>query len=221
MIDRAVLRLAWSSLRRTRPVSEWGEGRGRPIDRWYVDSWIAGHGAAVRGDVLEVLEDLYASRLGAERVHVVDIDEANPRASVVGDLCDAETLPRAAYDCVILTQTLHLLSSPAAALRHVLEALRPGGTLLLSSPLVSRTTGPADRYRWTPLGLHELLTHVLDGAGDGAQIDAEVTEVRGHGNMLAARAFLLGIACEDLDAAVLDVHDEAFPLVVTAVVRRR
>jgi hypothetical protein len=42
-----------------------------------------------------------------------------------------------------------------------------------------------------------------------------------HGNQVVCRAFLLGAAIDDLPPEVRDVEVPDFPLVVTAVVRRR
>jgi len=64
-----------------------------------------------------------------------------------------------------------------------------------------------DHWRYTPLGLRTLLAKVLP--------DAEVT-VEAHGNVLAATAFLYGIAVEELSDAELDVDDPRYPLIVCA-----
>jgi hypothetical protein len=41
------------------------------------------------------------------------------------------------------------------------------------------------------------------------------------GNSLTCRAFLAGLAAEDLDPAVLAVNDDQYPLLVTALVPRQ
>ena len=40
--------------------------------------------------------------------------------------------------------------------------------------------------------------------------------VEAHGNVLAATAFLQGLACIEVSAAKLDVRDEAYPVIVAA-----
>jgi SAM-dependent methyltransferase len=201
-----VAQVRWASLRRTRPISAWGYDRGTPVDRWYVERFLAEHAHLVRGHVLEVKEDLYASTLGAARITVLDIDAANPRATLIGDLVDPSTLPAGAYDTAVITQTLQYVSDPAAAVANLITSLAPGGHLLLTTPLVSRLSGPQDRWRWTALGMRTLLAD-----HPGAQVAA-------HGNCLAARAFLAGLAAEDVGAARLRVQDPQYPLLVTAVV---
>ncbi len=78
-------------VRRTRPLTSWGEERGLPTDRWYIESDLSDHAHHLRGHVLEVKGDHYASRFGATAVDVVDIDASNADANVVGDLCEAST----------------------------------------------------------------------------------------------------------------------------------
>lgn len=211
---RAVLRARFGDVRRTAPLTAWGEERGTPVDRHYIESFLTGHADAVAGCALEVKEDLYASRLGAATVDVVDLDPLNPRATVVGDLCDPATLGTRSYDTVLLTQTLQYLPDPVAGLRNLLRALRPGGSLLVTVPCLQRVDGPPDLWRWTPTGLERHLRAALGAA------DADL-EVVGLGNSLAARSFLFGLAREDLDPAVLAADDPAYPLVVGAWVRPR
>ncbi len=206
---RLAFRLRWSGTRRTDPLSEWGFERGTAVDRHLIEQFLVEHGDLVHGRVLEVKEDLYASRLGATGVEVLDIDPANPLATIVGDLCDRTTLPAQGFDAAIVTQTLQLVPDPAAALVNLLHALRPGGAALVTVPTVSRLAGDQDRWRWTALGFREL---VALAGGQG--------EVRARGNLLACRAFLMGAAVEDLPDGVLDADDPDYQLLVTAVVRR-
>lgn len=210
-LRRAVLTARFGNLSRTHPMTDWGTGRGTPVDRWYIERYLQSHASAVAGRVLEVKMDAYASWLGASTVEVVDIDPANARADVVGDLCDEATLEPGRYDAAVITQTLQFVSDPVAAVRNLLVALRPGGTLLLTVPCLSRLCDASDRWRWTPAGLGHLLAGV---AGPGANI-----EVTGLGNGLAGRAFLFGLAAEDLPATTLALEDVDYPLIVGARVR--
>lgn len=207
----AALRMRFGNLRRTEPLSAWGSQRGKPVDRWYIERYLADHAELVCGDALEVKDDMYATRYGATTVDVVDIDPGNTAATVVGDLCRPGTLQRGRYDVAIVTQTLQLMADPAEAVRNLLAGLRPGGCLLLTVPTLSRLVDDSDLWRWTPAGLRRLLA-----ASAPAGADVEVT---GLGNGLAARAFLFGLATQDLDEVVLAKPDPHYPLLVGARVR--
>jgi SAM-dependent methyltransferase len=182
------------------------------VDRWYIEYFLKERANLVQGHVLEVKEDVYATRFGASSVDVVDIDASNERATIVGDLCDPTTLQAARYDAAIVTQTLQFVSDVEAALRNLLRSLRAGGSLLITVPALSRLCGPDDRWRWTPIGLEQQLW---------AAMTAEPAEVKvaGLGSSLSARAFLFGLAADDLDEEVLKVHDPDVPLVVVGCVR--
>lgn len=210
-LRRAAARVRFGSLRRTEPLSAWGSSRGKPIDRWYIERFLAGHTDLVCGHALEVKSDQYATRFGAGSIDVVDIDADNASATIVGDLCRPGLLPSSSYDIAIITQTLQLVEAPVTAMQQILRALRPGGSLLLTVPTMSRLVSEADRWRWTPSGMREALAAA-------APAHAEIRTV-GLGNGLAARAFLFGLAVEDLDRNVLARDDPHYPLIVGGLVR--
>ena len=201
-------------LRRTAPLCDsFGFSRGKPVDRVYIEAFLARHAADIRGRVLEVQKPAYATRFGAGRVDcidVVDLDPANPRATVVADLTDAPQLADDAYDAVVLTQTLQLIYRHEVALATVHRVLKPGGVLLITVPGVT-TVGVAsgDDASWcwsyTRLSLARMLEERF-GAG--------AFEVASHGNVLAAIAFLEGLAAEELTVGELAVQDPDYPLVV-------
>lgn len=203
---RRLLRPAWPAfLRRTRPLSDfWGFDRGTPVDRHYIEGFLAGHRGDIRGRVLEVQDSGYTDRFGSgvEKKDVLDIDPANPKATIVADLADSTELPAAAFDCFILTQTLHLIYDLRGAVKSCHHLLRPGGVLLVTGPAVSRVRS-GDCWRFTPASLGRLLEEQF----------GQVT-VRSYGNVLAATAFLSGMAQEEVPKRLLDKHDEHFPVIV-------
>lgn len=207
-LRRAVIRARFGDLRRIEPASEWGFSRGTPVDRWYIERFLEDNADLIEGHALEVKEDLYATRFGASSVDILDIDDSNSVATVVGDLCEESTLSPRTYDVAVVTQTLQLVPRPLDAVRHLLTSLHSGGSLILTVPSLSRLAGSWDRWRWTPRGMRDLLM-------EAAPPDASVACV-GLGNSLAARAFLFGLAASDLDDRVLAVSDEEYPMVVAA-----
>ena len=55
-------------------------------------------------------------------------------ATIVGDLSSGEGLPADTFDCVICTQTLHVIWDFRAAIRNLQRMLKPGGVLLDDRP---------------------------------------------------------------------------------------
>ena len=117
------------------PVSRtFGFERGKPVDRWYIERFLAEHAADVRGRVLEVAESTYTGWYGGDEVTASDVlfaAEGNPDATVIGDLTTGAGIAEAAYDCFICTQTLQVIYDIRAAVAGTRRLLAPGGALLL------------------------------------------------------------------------------------------
>jgi SAM-dependent methyltransferase len=214
-----IRRPAWlGTIRRTTPLSEhWGRDRGTPVDRYYIERFLTEERAAIRGRVLEVMNADYIERFGVavERQDILDNDPANEAATIVADLAAADSVPSELFDCVILTQTLQYIYDLEAAVKHVHRILRPGGTLLCTVPAVSRITRlqlESEFWRLTPAACSRLFGEVFAG-GD--------VVVHGHGNVLTAVAFLVGMAMEELSPRELNRDDPFFPLVVTVRATKR
>jgi peptidoglycan/xylan/chitin deacetylase (PgdA/CDA1 family)/glycosyltransferase involved in cell wall biosynthesis/SAM-dependent methyltransferase len=220
-IDAAVRRLAGhgaarvdrGDLRGSDPISPiWGRDRGTPVDRYYIERFLDTHRADIRGRVLEVRDATYTTRFGGSAVSrgdVVDIDASNSRATIVTDLRNATAIASEAYDCVIVTQTLHLIDDIAAAIRECFRILRPGGVVLATAPGIIRIDDEAgldgDYWRLTEASARRLFSEAFP---------LECVGVTTYGNVGTSTAFLNGLAVEELSGAELDAHDPAFPLVV-------
>jgi hypothetical protein len=180
------------------------------VDRWYIDAFVSTRRDAIRGRVLEVQDNAYTTRFGADRVSesiVVDIDPSNPSATLIADLQQVGSLGRQSYDCIILTQTLHLLRRPDNCIDNCFGALRAPGVLLATAPSVSRvspTYPHGDFWRFTPAGMAELFTRCWP---------SDFT-VHAFGSLRTCVAFLMGEVQEELPDNVLDYQDSRFPLTV-------
>ena len=110
-------------LRRTTPLDHlMGYGRGKPTDRVYIERFLKHHRADIRGHVLEVGGSDYMTMFDngeTARADVLHRRPGNPRATLVGDLCTGEGLPKSAFDCMILTQVIHCLPDFNAAIGNV------------------------------------------------------------------------------------------------------
>jgi len=215
-VRRGLVRLArpaWlGMLHRTTPLSDhWGMERGTPIDRHYIARFLDAHRDDIRGHALEVKDSGYVDMFGAAvtRVDVLDIDRTNSAATIVADLCSADAVPSDEFDCIVLTQTLQFIFDVTAAIRHLHRMLRPGGVLLTTVPSIirsDRVLGNQDYWRFTTTTCRRLF---------GETFGDQYVDVGSFGNVLAAVAFLMGMAREELSRGELDTHDDRFPVLIT------
>ena len=130
---------------------------------------------------------------------------------MIADLATGEGVPTAAFDCMILTQTLPFIYDVKKAIANTYGALKPGGVLLASFPGISQISRYdmarwGDYWRFTSLSAQKLLNEVFE-AGD-IQIEA-------HGNVLAAISLLHGLAAEDLEQQELEYSDPDYEVIIT------
>lgn len=200
---------------RQRPLSgDFGYSRGTPVDRFYIEGFLEKHSADIRGHVLEVGDSAYSRRFGGDRVtkqDVLHLDPDRPEVTIVGDLSLPGALPDSSFDCIILTQTLHLIFDLEAAVRQLRDSLRPGGVLLVTVPGVSSVDRGEWSNRWYWSMTEQALTHLLATAFDPSQITATT-----YGNLFAASAFLHGASVEETGTRRLMPTDRTYPVLVAA-----
>ncbi|WP_225009169.1 class I SAM-dependent methyltransferase [Novosphingobium percolationis] len=208
-------RIDFGHLDRTTPVGEiFGPDRGQPIDRLFIEEFLGRNRDAIKGRVLEVGDSSYTMGFGGAavtRADVLHVSGDNPIATIVGDIADPATLPENAFDCIVLTQTLHLIFDMPAAVRNLHRALKPGGTLLLTVPGVSAI----DPWEWRDTWLWSLAPPALERLLQAEFTPADIA-LTSFGNVYSAIAFLAGAAVPDVDPAKLAVEDARFPVVVAA-----
>lgn len=205
-----------NSLWRVRPISRvYGADRGLPIDRYYIERFLATEAHLIGGRVLEIAENSYTRRFGGAKVmqsDVLHVEAGHPNVTLVADLARGENLPSAQFDCILCTQTLPFIFDLCAAMQTLYRILKPGGVLLLTLPGISKISR-YDMERWghywsfTTLSTQRLLSDVFG---------AETVKVSAFGNVLTSTAFLHGLASEELSQMELDTHDPDYELVITA-----
>lgn len=206
-------RVRFGDLKRLTPVSRvFGFDRGTPVDRYYIERFLARNANDIRGRVLEVGDDSYTRRFGGERVtqrDVVHVSPEHPHATIIADLASADHIPSDSFDCIILTQTLHLIYDVGAAISTLHRILKPGGVLLITVPGISQI----DHYDWAGSWYWSFTTHSARRLCEQAFFPEKI-HVETHGNVLAATAFLQGIALEELRADELDFMDRDYQVTI-------
>lgn len=208
--DNEMLRIA--------PVSnQFGFDRGTPIDRYYIERFLAAKSSLISGTVLEIGESSYTRKFGTNvlRSEVLNAVPSD-MATIVGNLATGLNIPSEAFDAIILTQTIQFIYDIKAALKNAYCALKPGGSLLLTASGISQISRYdmdrwGDFWRFTSKSLQMLLKEMAPEA---------VIEVSSCGNVAVAKAFLDGIALEELPSDVLNYQDDDYQVLLTAWVKK-
>lgn len=203
---------------RTSPFStEFGYDRGGPIDRYYIERFLARNALSIKGRVLEIGDNSYTTQYGGENVlksDVLNISDS-PGATFIGDLSNAPHLPSQAFDCIILTQTLHLIYDYKEAIKTCYRILKPNGTLLLTVPGISHIDYDvwSDYWLWsfTKKSVERLLQETFP---------CHSVRVHAYGNVLVATSFLYGMGVSEITNYQLEYADPHYQLVITAVAKK-
>jgi glycosyltransferase involved in cell wall biosynthesis/SAM-dependent methyltransferase len=193
--------------------TEFGYDRGGPIDRYYIENFLQQEAASISGRVLEIGDNSYTLQYGGQQVSqsdILHIDATNPQATFVGDLSAAPQIPDNTFDCLVLTQTLHLIYDFKAALHTCHRILKPGGVLLLTAPGIT----PIDKGEWketwywtfTDKALHRLLAETFPGG---------TVELASFGNVRVATAYLYGLGLPEIPEEFLSYYDPQFQVINT------
>jgi SAM-dependent methyltransferase len=208
--------IRFGDLRRTSPISRcYGYDRGRPIDRYYIENFLESRSNLITGCVLEIGERTYTQAFGkgvdqSDMLHVNDVEGA----TYVDDLAEGLTIPSNTYDCVILTQTLHLIFDMKAALRTIYRILKPGGVLLCTVPGITQAADEDWNETWywalTSNSARRLTEQVFPPGN---------VEISHWGNVLSATCFLQGLAESELTRAELDCVDPEYQVTIAITAR--
>jgi SAM-dependent methyltransferase len=206
----------WSALRNVRPHRQrFGIDRGEPIDRFYIERFLATHQELICGRVAEIGDGNYTRRFGGrqvERSDVLDINEKNDQRTMTIDLTQTGSAPEEVFDCIVCTQTLFEICDCVAVIRTFKKMLRPGGVALVTVPGICQSVrGPMlggagnDWWRFTARSASKVFGEAFS--------DANVT-VHTYGNVLTATALLHGLVQEELTQAELEYHDPDYEVII-------
>jgi hypothetical protein len=218
-VNRISSPVRWGTLRRVAPISRrFGYDRGTPIDRFYIERFLARHAFDIRGRVLEIGDDAYTKHFGSDRVTRSDVlhAQAGTDVTLVGDLATGAGIPDHVFDCIILTQTLPFIFDVRGAVASCMRSLSPGGVVLATLPGISQVSRYdmdrwGDFWRFTDLSARKIFSE---------QFGENAVRVECHGNVLAATGLLHGIAAEELSGDELAANDRDYQVLITVRAQR-
>lgn len=220
LFNRLIFRSQLDDQQRTSPINDsFGYHRGTPIDRYYIKQAIDSYSEHIQGSVLEIGGREYTENCGSVDPKHSFILNYVPMAGdnvIVGDLSDYSSLGSYHFDTFICTQTLNFIYDFKSAIASSYELLNPGGYFLGSVASVSNISKYddsrwGDYWRFTKKGIEAALT----------SSKFEIIDVRGFGNVLAAKAMFDGLVVEDFDQQdLLEINDSGYPVIISFLCRR-
>ena len=201
-------------LDRLKPLCKnFGFDRGGAIDRYYIENFLKAKADVIKGNVLEIGDNYYTNLYGGKNViksDILHVDDKNEAATIIGDISNAPQISDNSFDCIILTQTLHLIYDFKEALKTCHRILKPGGSLLLTVPGIT----PIDHGEWnstwywsfTDMAMHRLSVETFPNS---------TPQVEYFGNVLVASSFLYGLGLPELKKEQLDYKDPFYQVIIT------
>lgn len=191
-----------------------GTKRGKPIDRYYIENFLNDKSREI-GSVerlLEVGENTYSKCYFPTASTMDIVDHKNG-----WDLTDTSTLPQNSYDVFICTQTFNFIYDIKAAIHGSYSLLKKGGVLLATvAGNISQICVNDDYthyWNFTATSIKKLVAEVF---GENN------VEVIPFGNILAATAFIQGVALEDLPRVeLLDEKNDGVYAITIGIVAKK
>lgn len=209
-----VHKVDFGDLYRVKPFSEeFGDDRGGAIDRYYVEKFLNTQSDCIQGKVLEVADNEYTLKFGknVSFCEILDIDDSNPKATVIADLRNAAHIPDDTYDCIILTQMLHMVFEYQDVINTCYRILKPGGYLLLTAPGISNIDYEEWKEFWYWSYTGKSMNNILAKVFQKSKI-----EVKSFGNVFSATAFLYGVGLPEVKKEMLDFNDPHMQVIISA-----
>lgn len=201
-------------LNRTTPFStQFGYDRGGPLDRYYIENFLNENSSLIRGRVLEIGDNAYTLQYGGSNVtksDILHIDDSNEQATFIGDLSNAPHIPSNTFDCIVLTQTLHLIYDFKGAIETCHRLLKQGGTLLITVPGISHIAQDGWGKYWLWSFTDASMQRIME-----ERFPTEKISTKTFGNVLVASAFLYGMGLPEIKKEQLDQHDPHYQLTIT------
>ena len=197
--------------------SKFGNGRGTPIDRYYIENFLEKNKSIITGDVMEIADNTYTYRFGSNLndVKCLHVNGWGKNA-IKGNLETGEGIVENSVDCLICTQTIQFIFDVDSVAANIHKILKPGGTALITAAGISYLS----MYDYNNWGEYWKFTRQSMQRLFEKYFEKENIEVDTFGNSKIAMGMMYGLCREDFTCEDLDYCDEQFPLIVVASVRK-
>lgn len=206
--------VSFGDLNRVTPLCKnFGFDRGGAIDRYYIENFLKKKAHVIKGNVLEIGDNYYTMLYGGKNVtqsDILHVDDKNEAATIIGDISNAPQISDNTFDCIILTQTLHLIYDFKEALKTCHRILKPGGSLLLTVPGIT----PIDHGEWNSTWYWSFTDMAMQRLSEETFPNSK-PEVEYFGNVKVASSFLYGLGLPEMKKEQLDYKDPFYQVIIS------
>lgn len=200
--------------------NDFGFGRGDPVDRFYINSFLMNHERLINGLCLEFGDSEYIDKYGAstseKNIFNYSKQSSIKNNIIMGDLTKLDTLDRDKYDCIICTNVLNFIFDLPNAMLGLKKLLKPKGKILLTVAGVAAHVSRYDMDRWGDFWRMTDKSLIRLAKESGFNIDA----IRTYGNPNACSAQLNGLSVQDLNQDDLNAVHNDYQLLVACVLSK-
>jgi SAM-dependent methyltransferase len=189
-----------------RPVPfcpQFGGFRGSPVDRYYLDKFVA----EIRSEVKGVTLEIGGSKANREvydftnATSYLAMDLQGEGLDIIGDAHDPKAVDEASLDSVVLFNVLEHCERPWLVVDNIYQWLKPRGEVFCMVPNAQRVHRlPQDYWRIFPDAMNSLFARFPQ------------RKLYVYGNPLTTLAAYYGIAAEELSREDLDYRHESYPV---------
>jgi SAM-dependent methyltransferase len=182
---------------------QFGSSRGSPVDRYYLDKFVAEIRNEVKGVTLEIggvksNRELYNF---TNTTSYLTMDLKGEGLDIIGDAHDIKAVDEASLDTVVLFNVLEHCERPWVVVDNIYQWLKPRGQVFCMVPNAQRAHRlPQDYWRIFPDAMNSLFARFPQ------------RKLYVYGNPLTTLAAYYGIAAEELSREELDYHHENYPV---------
>lgn len=210
----------WNQFQMKSIDPDFGIGRGKAIDRVYIEEFIEKYKKDIRGTVMEIQDNRYLKRFGEDRVKKEIILHAEYQKGVnhlKGNFATGEGLSEHMVDCLICTQTLQYIYDLQSTAKNIYKILKRDGIALITVPGIKTLSTYHDAkwgeyWSFTKRSIYQMFVDVFG---------KDNIEVGSYGNVKVTMAYLYGLCAEDLMAEDFGYNDENCPFIIAARLQKK
>lgn len=192
------------------PISnKFGFDRGKPVDRYYIETFLKDSQRHIKGHCLEIHDNKYTLIYGKNEVtksDVLDIDTNNKFANIYGDLRKLDNIKDNTYDCLLITHTFGMIDDYESAIKECWRILKPSGTLIATVSSIGPIYDIENNFwRFTEASIKYIFKKYFN---------KNSLYIRSYGNIFSAQAFWVGLSTEELNNQELNYNDPRFSVII-------